>query len=203
MPPPIDPDGDGSAPPVRQLYPSANPVRRSSRRGSSIIADIRDILNPRTMREASTQERIAALRVVREHGAEEDARRRRRLTTKLQDVFSVRTLRGRSPVPPTQGGSSSEGTGRRGSAVERGTSVRESVIEVPEAEAEGVTATSPVRELHAAKPVEVSDPIEEVDAEHHQVQEPEASSSTAAEQPSGSKPAESSIPKEAENNPSS
>jgi hypothetical protein len=53
-----------------------------------------DILNPNRMEEATPQERIAALRRVREQrspGEELEARRRRRLTLRLQDVFHIRT----------------------------------------------------------------------------------------------------------------
>jgi hypothetical protein len=76
--------------------------RRASRR-MSLMHDIRDVLNPRAMRDASAQERIAALRSVRVQGDDDDVRRRRRLTARLQDVFSVRTFRrGRSPLPPGQ-----------------------------------------------------------------------------------------------------
>jgi hypothetical protein len=66
------------------------PLERGTRRQSAIW----DILNPNRMEEASAQERIAALRHVREQrspGEELEARRRRRLTLRLQDVFHIRT----------------------------------------------------------------------------------------------------------------
>lgn len=72
--------------------------RRSSRRQSIIW----EFLNPRLMRDATPQQRIAALRRVQEErrttpAEEAEARRRRRMSTRLQDVFSVRTTRNRSP----------------------------------------------------------------------------------------------------------
>jgi hypothetical protein len=66
------------------------PLDRQTRRQSAIW----DILNPNRMEEASAQERIAALRHVREQrtpSEELEARRRRRLTLRLQDVFHIRT----------------------------------------------------------------------------------------------------------------
>jgi hypothetical protein len=74
------------------------------------------------MRDASAQERIAALRRVREerrltNTEETEARRRRRLTARLQDVFHIRTT-GTSSSPPQsnhEGGAS----GTMSSPIER------------------------------------------------------------------------------------
>ena len=83
--------GDGDlAPPLAELD-----GRRASRRFSNLFG----VLDRRRLAEAEPQERLAALRELREqqraHGeTAEDAaerRRRHRLTARLQDVFSVRT----------------------------------------------------------------------------------------------------------------
>src|ERR1700761_3279053 len=95
-PSPAEPDAT-FLPPLEQSTDQVN--RRASRRQSLIW----DLLNPRLMRDASPQERIAALRRVREERRasqteEAEARRLRRLTTRLHDVFSIRTPRNRSPA---------------------------------------------------------------------------------------------------------
>lgn len=88
LPPPLDADG------------SNPPSNRASRRMSGIW----DILNPRRMAHATPEERIEALRRVREqrgsNPAEElETRRRRRLTARLGETFGVRTrARGTSPA---------------------------------------------------------------------------------------------------------
>ena len=97
LPPPLE--GDDPAPAA---------ARRSSRRHS---IPIWDLLNPRAMREATEQERLQALRLVREEqrartspAEEAEARRRRRLTARLHDVFRIHTTttrRGRSPPAET------------------------------------------------------------------------------------------------------
>jgi hypothetical protein len=129
----------GDLPPPIEVADLHHPGRRTSRRGSAFfISDIRDILNPRAMRDASAQERIAALRSVRDRGTEEDARRRRRLTGRLQDVFSVRTLRTRSPRAENEIGEGSSTVTAAGPSTLR----RESAVEEPsiETQAEGITA---------------------------------------------------------------
>jgi hypothetical protein len=92
------------------LIESNDPAaRRMSRRQSLVMG----LLNPRAMRDATTQQRIAALRQVRQErqatpAEDAEARSRRRLTLRLQDVFSIRTTRnrpgsvvGNSPTSPT------------------------------------------------------------------------------------------------------
>jgi len=95
LPPPLSESTDPSA-------------RRGSRRQSLIMS----ILNPRAMRDATPQQRLAALRQVRQErqstpAEDAEARSRRRLTLRLQDVFSIHTTRNRpnsvvgsSPVSP-------------------------------------------------------------------------------------------------------
>lgn len=89
------------------LAPPLEPQAETSNRRRSAL---RDILSLRSRPEASTEERIAALRRLREQrengvnasgdlsaaGSSEDvsaARRSRRISTRLHDVFSVRTRR--------------------------------------------------------------------------------------------------------------
>jgi hypothetical protein len=101
------PTADGLPPPLEE---STDPTaRRMSRRQSIMVS----LLNPRVMSNATAQERLAALRQVRQQrnaapAEEMEARRRRRLTIRLQDVFSIRTTRNRpnsiaeaSPTSPT------------------------------------------------------------------------------------------------------
>jgi len=76
-------------------------LQRASRRVSGLA---RAMLNPRRMENASTQERIAALRRLRERQresgeTEQEARRRRRLTAVLSERFSVRTRRRGTDTP--------------------------------------------------------------------------------------------------------
>ena len=99
LPPPLDAEGaeaSGLAVPHNQ---------RASRRLSGFITDI---LNPSRMQSASREERIAALRRLREHrnqsvAEEAETRRRRRLTARLGETFGVRT-RARGASPPASGG---------------------------------------------------------------------------------------------------
>ncbi|KIW08519.1 uncharacterized protein PV09_01409 [Verruconis gallopava] len=103
LPPPLEADGPDSS----GLHPGSN---RASRRLSGFITDI---LNPSRMQSASREERIAALRRLREQraqsGAEEvETRRRRRLTARLGETFGVRTrARGTSPPASATTGASS------------------------------------------------------------------------------------------------
>lgn len=101
------------------------------------------------MRDASPQERIAALRRVREErrasqAEEAEARRLRRLTTRLHDVFSIRTTRNRSPA--ASDGETSPRTGSveaiPGSHTQSGTGNIETIHE-SQAENEVSTATVP------------------------------------------------------------
>jgi hypothetical protein len=95
FPPPIEPAENG---------------RRASRRHSLLW----DMLNPNRMRDATAQERIDALRRVREqrgsNSTEElEARRRRRLTARLHG-FSIRTtVRGRG-APASESGAAGPST---------------------------------------------------------------------------------------------
>jgi hypothetical protein len=82
------------------LPPLDQPVEQTGRRSSRRQSLIWDLLNPRLMRDASPQERIAALRRLREErrasqAEEAEARRIRRLTARLHDVFHIRTTRNR------------------------------------------------------------------------------------------------------------
>jgi hypothetical protein len=82
FPPPLDPD--------------VVAMRRTSRRASGLQSGMWDLLNPVRMADATAQERLDALRHVREYrrttpAEEAEARRRRRLTARLQDVFHIRT----------------------------------------------------------------------------------------------------------------
>jgi hypothetical protein len=76
---------------------------RASRRFSAFL----DTLNPRRMEHASPQERIAALRQLREARRaapeeEMETRRRRRLTARLHDTFHVRTRPRATASPPAE-----------------------------------------------------------------------------------------------------
>ncbi|QDS75441.1 hypothetical protein FKW77_003943 [Venturia effusa] len=88
LPPPLDADG------------TSPPSNRASRRMSGLW----EVLNPRRMAHASPEERIEALRRLREHNGrnpteEQETRRRRRLTARLGETFGVRTrARGTSPA---------------------------------------------------------------------------------------------------------
>lgn len=88
LPPPLEVDGPGP------------PSNRASRRMSGLW----EILNPRRMAHATPEERIAALRRLREQNGrnpteEQETRRRRRLTARLGETFGVRTrARGTSPA---------------------------------------------------------------------------------------------------------
>lgn len=79
-------------PPLNDADPSSH---RASRRLSGMLWDI---LNPQRMAGAAPAERIAALRRLREsrrttHSPQDEAeeRRRRRLTARFQEAFSIRT----------------------------------------------------------------------------------------------------------------
>lgn len=106
---PDDPERQGSgegndtlSPPLQaqassENLPGQTPDRfqRASRRLSGFVGGI---LNRQRMLDASPQERLEALRQLRERQrttgeSEQDARRRRRLTALLSDTFSVRTRR--------------------------------------------------------------------------------------------------------------
>lgn len=115
-----DPERQGSterngsfAPPLEEQPSSENVqeqtqdgFQRASRRFSGFVGGI---LNPRRMLDASPQERVEALRQLRERQiaageTEHEARRRRRLTALLSDTFSVRTRRrGAETSDPTEG----------------------------------------------------------------------------------------------------
>ncbi|KAE9961392.1 hypothetical protein BLS_002239 [Venturia inaequalis] len=88
LPPPLEMDGSGP------------PSNRASRRMSGLW----EVLNPRRMAHATPEERIAALRRLREQNQrnsveELETRRRRRLTARLGETFGVRTrARGTSPA---------------------------------------------------------------------------------------------------------
>ncbi|KAF2672607.1 hypothetical protein BT63DRAFT_450633 [Microthyrium microscopicum] len=89
--------------------PPIDPVEAANRRSSRRQSMMWDLINPSRMRDATPQERIEALRRVREQRRtspteEADARRRRRLTARLHDVFSIRTS-SRHESPPTMSGS--------------------------------------------------------------------------------------------------
>ena len=102
LPPPLDAEGaEASGLAVPQNH-------RASRRLSGFITDI---LNPSRMQAASREERIAALRRLREHrnqsvAEEAETRRRRRLTARLGETFGVRT-RARGSSPPASGSATS------------------------------------------------------------------------------------------------
>lgn len=88
LPPPLEVDGSGP------------PSNRASRRMSGLW----EVLNPRRMAHATPEERIAALRRLREQNGrniveDQETRRRRRLTARLGETFGVRTrARGTSPA---------------------------------------------------------------------------------------------------------
>ncbi|KAF2396087.1 hypothetical protein EJ06DRAFT_585351 [Trichodelitschia bisporula] len=111
------------------LPPPLDDVEHNSRtRRLSGLLD--NILNPRHMQEASPAERIAALRTLREQRRgtpeqEAEARRRRRLTIRLQDTFRIRTRTGLRGGSPERGGSAGEGMGM-GSVPEEGARREES-----------------------------------------------------------------------------
>jgi hypothetical protein len=87
LPPPLDADASGP----------------SSHRASRRMSGFWEVLNPRRMEHATPEERIEALRRVREQRGsnpteELETRRRRRLTARLGETFGVRTrARGASP----------------------------------------------------------------------------------------------------------
>ena len=100
-PPLAPPSSSASTDNVHEL--GLEGFQRASRRVSGLA---RAMLNPRRMENASTQERIAALRRLRdrlrENGeSEQEARRRRRLTAVLSERFSVRTRRRGAETPDT------------------------------------------------------------------------------------------------------
>jgi len=92
------------APPLEE----ASDDRRRSRRISAFL----DALNPRRMQDAPVEERIAALRRLREARAaanpedEAETHRRRRLTARLGSVFGVRTGPAASNAEGSAGGDS-------------------------------------------------------------------------------------------------
>jgi hypothetical protein len=117
------------------------------------------------MREATAQERLQALRLVREEQArraspaeEAEARRRRRLTARLHDVFRIHTTtsrRGRSPpadsvgsLGTTDGGEMATGalplprTPTEGESSVGGVVAASSVETIPEAEPEAEAAAA-------------------------------------------------------------
>jgi len=101
-------------------------LQRASRRVSGLA---RAMLNPRRLENASTQERIAALRRLRERQreageTEQEARRRRRLTVVLADTFAVRTRRGGAEMPDRSEWRSSLGSVRSSRSVRSVRSVR-------------------------------------------------------------------------------
>lgn len=117
---PDDPERRGSterngsfAPPLDEQQSSENVqeqtqdgFQRASRRFSGFVGGI---LNPRRMQDATPQERVEALRQLRERQrvageTEQEARRGRRLTAMLSDTFAVRTRRRGAEAPdPTEG----------------------------------------------------------------------------------------------------
>ena len=97
--PPLAPSSSPSTDNVADQ--SLEAFQRASRRVSGLA---RAMLNPRRMENASTQERIAVLRRLRERQresgeTEQEARRRRRLTVVLSERFSVRTRRRDTDAP--------------------------------------------------------------------------------------------------------
>jgi hypothetical protein len=107
------------------------------------------------MRDATPQERIAALRRVQEERRstpteEAEARRRRRLTARLHDVFSIHTTRDRERSPGSSQGEASHTTPRGGS-----------VEAIPESQAENEflsSTTSPAESTAQIEAMQESTP---------------------------------------------
>jgi hypothetical protein len=146
LPPPLEGDDAAAASPAT--------ARRGSRRHS---IPIWELLNPRAMREATAQERLQALRLVREEqraraspAEEAEARRRRRLTARLHDVFRIHTTttrRGRSPpaeTPTSDGEAATQGGSFGGAAA--ASSVETIPEAAPGAEAEAARDEGPAPE---------------------------------------------------------
>jgi hypothetical protein len=169
---PSDPDVT-FAPPLNDSI-DVPAARRASRRQSLVW----DLLNPRLMRDATPQERIEALRRVREErrttpGEEVEARRRRRLTTRLHDVFSIRTTRNRSP-----GASSAAAPSHHGESVEAIPEIP-AEYEIGQAAEDHLPSIEPAEEREAESR-STNGSLQNIREEHSPSPVPESSSAAAA-----------------------
>jgi hypothetical protein len=175
-------------------------MRRHSRRLSGLQSSgMWDLLNPVRMADATAQERLDALRSVRQTrqitpAEETEARRRRRLTARLHDVFHIRTRsRGGSPVDGEAAESSSAApAGLRASVSESPTAI--SVERIPESEQESAML-SPVEEAGTSAgvdqgPVSPVSPISPIEPTEKPADGPaEESHSTPTSTPASGAPA--------------